>query len=476
MKDTKPSLWESFLVIALLIVMLMINIFFNKDDTLQGGSQIALLLTALVAGYIAWKNGIPYKKLEKGMMQTISSSLPALIILLLVGSLAATWMISGIIPTIINYSLYILRPAYFLPAVMVICSIVSLATGSSWSTIATIGVALLSTGSFLGINEAATAGAIISGAYLGDKISPMSDTTNLASASVGVDLFVHIKYMISSTSLYSMILSLIIYTAISLFGRHTGVVDVTQIQMMLNDNFNITPLVFIIPVIVGIMIYKKLPASVTLFVGALLGLAAAAIFQPELLHKMAASNNLNYFTTLVSPLYRGSVIDMGDPVISDLLTTKGMAGMLNTVWLILSAMIFGGIMVAGGFLQRLTNLLLARVHSDAGLVTTTSLACVFFNMTTSDQFITIILSGKMFEESFKKRKLAPEVLSRTIEDSGTVTSVLVPWNSCGATQSAILGVATLAYLPFAFFCYISPIMTILSGITGVLLKKKLRIN
>lgn len=458
----KPSLFQSIFSLVILIVLLAVNVLFLKDDFLGGGTQLALLLSALVAGLMAWSNGVKWKEIESEINNTLASSMSAIVVLLFVGSIASTWMISGVIPALIHYGLFILQPAWFLPAVVVIASLVSVATGSSWSTIATIGVAMLGIGHSLGFNDAVVAGAIISGAYFGDKVSPLSDTTNLASSVVGTGLFTHVKYM-TTTTVPSIAVTLIIFTVMSLCGKTSGQIDINGLHESITDTFNISPLIFIIPLIVGYMIKKKIPASITLFAGSLLALGYAAIFQHDLLHTIAAGSGKNVFTVLMGSFYQGGTIETGDAAVTDLLATGGMKGMLNTVWLILCAMTYGGVIVAGGFLERITSAIISKVNSVGGLITATGISCIVFNATTADQYITLVLGGRMFSDAYRKRGLKPEVLSRTIEDCGTVTSVLVPWSSCGATQSSVLGVATLAYLPFAFFCWISPIMSMLSG-------------
>ena len=466
----KPTLFQSILALAILIALLVLNVLFLGDDFLEGGTQLALLLAALAAGIIAWRNGVKWNTIEKEINNTLSSSMSAIIVLLFVGSTASTWMISGVIPALIHYGLFILRPAWFLPAAVVIASVVSVATGSSWSTIATIGVAMLGIGHSLGFNDAVTAGAIISGAYFGDKISPLSDTTNLASSVAEVGLFTHVRYM-TTTTIPSIVLTILIFAAISLFGAKSGNIDIDGLHQAITGTFNISPLVFIVPLAVGVMIAKKVPAAITLFAGSLLALAYAAIFQGELLHSLSAANSTNIFTVLSGAFYKGGYIETGNPAVSELLSTGGMKGMLNTVWLILCAMTYGGVMIAGGFLETITSSILSKVRSDGGLITAAGISCIVFNATTADQYITLVLGGKMFSQSFREHRLKPEVLSRTIEDCGTVTSVLIPWSSCGATQSSVLGVATLAYLPFAFFCWISPLMSMLSGWTGRRLRK-----
>ncbi len=468
---TEPSLLQSVATIGMLVGFLLLNMLFLKDDLLEGGNQMALLLAALSAGAIAIYNGVKWEKLQKGIVDTIAQAMNAIIVLLFIGTLASTWMLSGIIPALIHYGLYILQPSYFLPAVVVLSAAISVGTGSSWSTIATVGVAFLGIGHSLGFSDAITAGAIISGAYFGDKISPLSDTTNLASAIAGVDLFKHVRYMLKTT-VPTVTITIIVFAIISLVSNRSGDINVDRIHTAITGTFNITPWLFIVPAVVGFMIYKKLPAVVTLFIGALLGLLAAQIFQSDLILALkSGSDPSNTFSVLMKTLYKGNEIVTSDPSIDRLLATSGMAGILNTIWLIMSAMIFGGVMMAGGFLQKITTTLIAKVSSTGGLVTTTAASCLLSNIVTADQFITLVISGKMYSEAFKRQKLAPEVLSRTIEDCGTVTSVLIPWNSCGATQATVLGVSATSFIPFAIFCWLSPIMSILFAWFNIKIKR-----
>ena len=372
----------------------------------------------------------------------------------------------------IYYGLQIVNPTYFLIAACIVSAIISLVTGSSWSTIATIGVALLGIGKAIGMSEAMVAGAIISGAYFGDKMSPLSDTTNLAPAMAGVDLFTHISYM-SYTTIPSICITLIIFLFLGLnLDTQTSADDISTIQNAINSKFNISIWLFTVPAIVIGLIIKKIPAIPALFIGTILGGIAAIIFQTEIITELGGSNNYfqNSFTVLMDSMARDVSIVTENGMINELLSTGGMNGMLNTVWLILCAMCFGGSMEASGFLNKLSTSFMKMATNTASLVATTSGTCVFFNLTASDQYLSIIVPGKMFTETYKKNGLAPENLSRTLEDSGTVTSVLIPWNTCGATQASVLGVSTLTYLPFCFFNIISPFMTMLYAIIGIKIK------
>ena len=473
MYKTKPvSLSIALVPILFLITLLSLNVYYYGDDALSGANQMTLLLSGAFCSFLAIIRGTPWSKILEGIRSSISDTLPALLILLLIGALAGTWLISGIVPAMIYYGLQIVNPTYFLIAACIVSAIISLVTGSSWSTIATIGVALLGIGKAIGMSEAMVAGAIISGAYFGDKMSPLSDTTNLAPAMAGVDLFTHIRYM-SYTTIPSICITLIIFLFLGLnLDTQTSADDISTIQNAINSKFNISIWLFTVPAIVIGLIIKKIPAIPALFIGTILGGIEAIIFQTEIITELGGSNNYfqNSFTVLMDAMARDVSIVTENGMINELLSTGGMNGMLNTVWLILCAMCFGGSMEASGFLNKLSTSFMKMATNTASLVATTTGTCVFFNLTASDQYLSIIVPGKMFTETYKKNGLAPENLSRTLEDSGTVTSVLIPWNTCGATQASVLGVSTLTYLPFCFFNIISPFMTMMYAIIGIKIK------
>ena len=470
MYKTNPvSLSIALLPIFFLITLLSLNVYYYGDDALSGANQMTLLLSGAFCSLLAIIRGTSWHDIIEGIRNSISDTLPALLILLLIGALAGTWLISGIVPAMIYYGLQIVNPTYFLIAACLVSAIISLVTGSSWSTIATIGVALLGIGKAVGMSEAMVAGAIISGAYFGDKMSPLSDTTNLAPAMAGVDLFTHIRYM-SYTTIPSICITLIIFLFLGLnLDTQTSADDISIIQNAINSKFNISIWLFSVPAIVIGLIIKKIPAIPALFIGTILGGIAAIIFQTEIITELGRSNNYfqNSFTVLMDAMARDVSIVTENSMINELLSTGGMNGMLNTVWLILCAMCFGGSMEASGFLNKLSTSFMKMATNSASLVATTTGTCVFFNLTASDQYLSIIVPGKMFSDSYKKNGLAPENLSRTLEDSGTVTSVLIPWNTCGATQASVLGVSTLTYLPFCFFNIISPFMTMIYAIIGI---------
>ena len=468
------SFFGALLPIIFLIALLSFNVYLYGDDSLGGANQLALLLSAAFATIMGLKSGTSWKSILKGVSNSIASTTPAIIILLLIGSLAGTWLISGIVPTMIYYGLQILNPKIFLVAAAIICAIVSLASGSSWSTIATVGIALLGIGNALDISNGLTAGAIISGAYFGDKMSPLSDTTNLAPAMAGTDLFTHIRYMMYTT-IPSFVISLLIFLFIGLSMDNTqNSNDITNLLMAIESSFNISPWLFLVPVIVLLLIMKKVPALPALFAGTLLGGIFAIIFQSHLIIELSGIDS-NFFqasyVSIINAMGSETSINTSNEMINDLLSSGGMYGMLNTIWLIICAMCFGGVMEASGALKKISQSIIQYAESTGSVIATTACTCLFFNVTASDQYLSIVVPGRMYADTFKDKGLAPENLSRTLEDSGTVTSVLVPWNTCGATQSAVLGVATMTYLPFCFFNIISPLMTILYAYLGFKIKK-----
>ena len=470
----KPGLFISLLPILFLIVLLTSNVFLF-DDVLDGPNQISLLLAASVGVIVAYKLGYKWDAINHRVIKTIGSAMPSMLILLLIGSLAGTWLISGVVPVMVFYGLDIINPKIFLFTAVVVSSIVSLVTGSSWSTIATIGVALLGIGKAMGFNEAIVAGAIVSGAYFGDKISPLSDTTNLAPAMAGTDLFTHIRYM-TQTTVPSMSITLIIFLIIGFsYDYQSNAVDISGVQQAIDATFNTTPWLLLVPVLLFTVIMFKMPPLPSLMIGTLLGGVFAVIFQPDIIRSIGDGATNSYmhssYVGVMRAMFGDIQLSTTDANVNELLSTSGMKGMLNTVWLILTAMVFGGVMEAGGLLERITRPIVEHAKSTGSLVTATVLSCIFFNATASDQYISIVVPGRMFKDTFAKKGLKPEVLSRTLEDSGTMTSVLIPWNTCGATQAKVLGVATVSYLPFAFFNLISPLMSIFFAYMNIKIRK-----
>lgn len=473
-KYRKVPLLLAFFPILFLIGLLGLNVYVFSDP-LGGPNQVALILSAAVAACVGWYLGFSWSKLLEGVLQSIHSSMGAILILLVIGALAGTWMISGVVPTMIYYGLKILNPTIFLVAACIVSAIVSIATGSSWSTVATVGVALLGIGMAMEINEGMVAGAIISGAYFGDKMSPLSDTTNLAPAMAGTDLFTHIRYM-TFTTIPTLIITLIIFTILGFsVAGNTETANIDSLLQALESKFYISPVLFIVPVIVIFLIIKKVDALPALLVGVLLGGVAAVIFQPNLIKELSGLKENNYlksaYISVMNAMSSKTSIVTEIQSVNDLLSTRGMAGMLNTIWLIVCAMCFGGIMEACGLLQKITDSVVKLAKSSGSLIATTAGSCIFFNATASDQYLAIVVPGKMFAKTYQKRGLAPENLSRTLEDSGTVTSVLFPWNTCGATQASVLGVATGTYWMYCFFNLISPLMTIAFGYFNIKIRK-----
>lgn len=485
----EPTLFESFIPIIFLILLLVINVGIFGSEALGGSNQIVLILSAGVATIVAIRIGYKWEDIQNGVVKSISSAMASILILLLIGSLAGTWMLSGVVPAMIYYGLQILNPTIFLVAACIVCSIVSVATGSSWTTAATVGIALIGIGQALGISEGLVAGAILSGAYFGDKMSPLSDTTNLAPAMAGTDLFTHIRYM-TITTVPSILLSLAIFLLIGLSNSADGAIEgKAAILASIDGAFNINGWLFIVPVVVVVLIVKKMPALPALLIGTLLGAVFALIFQPDLVAQVAATASYdgklhddffgispaitNGFIGTMQAMFGDISFNTGNAVLDDqgLLSASGMAGMLGTIWLIISAMIFGGVMEGAGMLKRIASAIISKVNSTGSLVTSTVGTCIFFNGTASDQYLALVVPGRMYADTYRKKGLAPENLSRTLEDSGTVTSVLIPWNTCGAYHASVLGVATGTYFMYCFFNIISPFMTILVAYTGYKIKK-----
>ncbi len=472
----EPTLTQAFIPIIFLTVLLFINVWIFTSNSLDGSNQIVLLLASAVAGLVAGKLGVKWETIQGRIVRSIGSAMPAIIILFFIGSLSGTWMLSGIVPTMIYYGLQILNPTIFLFATVIICAIVSLATGSSWSTVATIGLALLGIGRALGLEDGIIAGAIISGAYFGDKMSPLSDTTNLAPAMAGTDLFTHIRYM-SYTTVPSIGITLVIFLLIGIFGSASGTTqDIQPVLDALDGSFYISGWLFLVPVAVIVMIAKKVPAAPALLIGTLLGAVFAFVFQGSLVERLGQqiytpNDTFNFpfsaeFATIMTAMYGSLSVETSSQSVNDLLSTGGMAGMLNTIWLIVTAMIFGGVMESAGLLKRIATWVISMVNSTGSLIAATTGSCVFFNITASDQYLAIVVPGRMYADMYRKRGLMPENLSRTLEDTGTVTSVLIPWNTCGATQASVLGVSTFTYAPYCFFNIIGPFMTLLFGYMG----------
>ena len=476
-KNRELKLWEALIPVFALIGMLAYNVLFAyngpDDNALDGSNQFILLLGGAIAAIMGYFTKVPFHKMLDEVANNIKSTASAILILLMVGALAGTWMVSGIIPSMIYYGLQILSPAVFLPATLIICSVISIATGSSWTTSATVGIALIGIGGALGFDLGMVAGAVISGAYFGDKLSPMSDTTNLAPAMAGTDLFTHIKYM-TLTTIPTYIITLILFIVLGLSVDVNGDVNINELLTSIETSFHVTPWLFLVPVIVIGLIVKKTEPLVALLVGTLLAGIFAIIFQPEIVTQITGADSLTFksaYKGVMQAITTEVIVPTENKTLADLFTSGGMAKMLPTIWLILCAMVFGGIMDAIGALTRISESLLKLAHTTFGLFASTVGSCLALNITASDQYLAIVVPGKMFAKAYRDKGLAPENLSRTLEDTGTVTSVLVPWNTCGAYQAGTLGVSTLDYLPYAFFNIISPFMTLIFAAFNIKIKQ-----
>lgn len=461
--EREISLFQSLIPITILVALLAINVYVFRDDALSGTNQFILLIGGSVATVVGLYNKVSYDKILNQIINNIRDTSGAIFILLLVGALSGTWLLSGIIPNMIYYGLQILHPAIYLPACVIITSVISIATGSSWTTSATVGIALVGIGNALGMPLGVIGGAVISGAYFGDKLSPLSDTTNLAPIMAGTDLFTHIKYMLYTT-VPTYIVTLLLFIGLGIVYGTGGDIDTTETLNAISDTFYITPWLFLVPVFVVFLIVKKVQPIAALMLGTLLGGVFALIFQPNIVVAVSGENSFSFYSA-----YKGIMLALTSDIrilspmesLNGLFEAGGMASMLNTVWLILCAMFFGGAMEAIGALEKISLALLNIANTIFGLFASTVASCLAINLMTSDQYLSIVVPGKMFADAYKAKGLAPENLSRTLEDSGTVTSVLIPWNTCGAYHSGVLGIPTLTYLPYAFFNYLSPFVTLL---------------
>lgn len=467
-------IWIACVPLVLLVALIACVVAVFGDEALAGASQIALIIasaTCVAIGFFTHRT--TWQDFENAVVEKMAGISNAVIILLLIGALGSSWMVSGVVPLLIYYGMEILHPLWFLVSACVICAVVSVMTGSSWTTIATIGIALMGIGHALGFSEGWIAGAIISGAYFGDKISPLSDTTVLASSSAGTPLFSHIRYMMYTT-VPTFVLTLVIFAVAGFALGGEGSSSVEQVREGLSHTFSLTPWLLLVPVLTALMIARRLPSMVVLFLSTLLGCIFAVIFQGDLLDQIAGHD----FSGLPQR-FRGAMIlvsgetalDTGMPSLNDLVATKGMSGMMGTIWLILCATIFGASMTVTGMVDSIMHAVIRLVHSTVSLVASTSFVGFFLNIVTADQYLSIILTNSMFKDTYQKNGYEPQLLSRTTEDSVTVTSVLVPWNTCGMTQASVLGVSTFAYLPYCFFNYLSPFMTIFMAASGYKIRR-----
>lgn len=453
--------------LVLLVALIGFVVYVFGNDSLSGASQVALIFasafcvgTGLIGGYLTFDD------FEKAVSNNISSVSQSIIILLLIGAIGGVWMVSGVVPTMIYYGLQIINPHWFLLSACVICAFVSVMTGSSWTTVATIGVALMSIGHALGFQDGWVAGAIISGAYFGDKVSPLSDTTVMASSTVGTPLFQHIHYLMYTT-VPTFIITIIIFTVVGLMHPIVGQSGVELTRQTLSQTFNLSPWLLLVPVLTGIMIARKLPSILILFLAVVLACVAALIFQRPLIYEIAGHGGIDgLFRGVFVSIYDVTGIETGDESLNSLVATRGMSGMMGTIWLIICAMVFGGAMTATHMLESIMFSIRRLAHNRTTMVGSTVFTGVFLNLTASDQYLSIILTSSMYKDLYRQHGYESRLLSRTCEDSATVTSVLVPWNSCGMTQSSVLGVSTLVYLPYCFFNLLSPLMSLFVAALG----------
>lgn len=480
-RPESPSGLVSLIPFVVLVTALIFVIKIFGADALSGASQVALMFSAGVVVAISMVlYRIPWKVFEESILDNIHAVGTSIIILLLIGAVSGSWMISGVVPTMIYYGMKVIVPEIFLFATCAISALIAVMTGSSWTTIATVGVALVGIGTAQGYEPGWIAGAIISGAYFGDKVSPLSDTTVLASSSAGTPLFTHIRFMMVTT-VPSFIITLVIFLVVSLMHENTSAVQAADFSHDLKAAFNITPWLFLVPVVTALLIVKKVSAIVTLFIASLIAGIAALLFQPHILAEVASgaaadpSAGLSFtdgFKGLFISYYGSTAIDTGNAALNDLVTTRGMTGMLSTVFLIIAAGTFGGTLVGSGMLQSLTGLLTRFIRRRVSMVASTVGTGVFANMITGDQYLSIILTSSLYKELYQERGYESKLLSRSVEDSATVVSVLIPWNSCGMTQATVLKISTLEYLPYCFFNILSPFMSIFIAAIGYKIVRK----
>lgn len=480
-KDKNPSALVSLLPFVFLVAALSIVIYVFGTDALSGASQVALLFAAgftVILSMVLYKTS--WKVFEESILENITSVGTSIVILLLIGAVSGSWMVSGVVPTMIYYGMKVIFPEIFLFASCVISALIAVMTGSSWTTIATIGVALVGIGTAQGYEPGWIAGAIISGAYFGDKISPLSDTTVLASSSAGTPLFTHIKFMMVTT-VPSFVITLIIFLIVSFLHNSSSSTHVADFAHDLKNTFNISPWLLLVPVLTGVLIARKVSAIATLFIAAVIAGVAALICQPEIIRYIAdpgatfTDKGLSFVDGFkgISIMYYGATsVDTGNEALNSLVSTRGMTGMLSTVFLIIAASCFGGTLVGGGMLQSLTDALVRFVHKRVSMVASTVGTGIFANMITGDQYLSILLTSSLYKKLYEERGYKSKLLSRSVEDSATVTSVLIPWNSCGMTQATVLKVATLEYLPYCFFNLLSPLMSIFIAAIGYKIVRK----
>lgn len=458
-----PSPLISLLPLVVLVLMLVATIRAYGSDSLLGASQVTLLVVSAFCVLLGTTVlGVPWADFERMITKNVASVTSAIIILLLIGALSGTWMVSGVVPSLIYYGVKIIHPDVFLASTCIISALVSVMTGSSWTTIATIGIALMGIGRAQGFDDGWIAGAIISGAYFGDKISPLSDTTVLASGAVGVPIFKHIRYMLITT-IPSLIIALIIFTFAGFMQQSNSSAEIEQFTFALAGQFHISAWLLVVPVLTGVMIARKVPPIATLFLSTLLAVVFSLVFQSDALREIAGGD---LFKGAMQSVYGQTSLSTSNPMLTSLVATRGMAGMMGTIWLIICAMCFGGAMEAGGMVRGITQMFVRMIRGRVSLVASTVCSGLMLNLAVADQYICVLLTGNMFKKIYDRQQYERRLLSRTTEDSVTVTSVLVPWNTCGMTQSTVLGVPTLTYLPYCFFNLISPLMSICVAALG----------
>ena len=480
-RGEKPSWKVSLIPFIFLIAVLVLVIKVFGSDALAGGSQVALLMASGVVvaiSMISYK--IPWKEFEEGIVDNIRAVGSSILILLLIGAVAGSWMVSGVVPTMIYYGMKVIFPSIFLFATCAICALISIMTGSSWTTIATVGVALIGIGTAQGYEPGWIAGAIISGAYFGDKVSPLSDTTVLASSSAGTPLFTHIRFMMITT-VPSFVIAMLVFLVVSIMHETPSQIETADFSHDLLSTYNISPWLLLVPVFTGLLISRKVPAILTLFVASVIAGIFALIFQPHILGAVAMDSLpdrsmplsfLDGFKGLFVSYYGSTAIETGNAALNDLVSTRGMSGMMNTIFLIIAAVTFGGTLVGSGMLQSITEMLTRYIKRRVTMVSSTVGTGIFANMITGDQYLSIILTSSLYKKLYEERGYEPQLLSRSVEDSSTVVSVLIPWNSCGMTQATVLKVSTLHYLPYCIFNLISPLMSILIASIGYKIARK----
>lgn len=480
-RGEKPSWKVSLIPFIFLIAVLVLVIKVFGSDALAGGSQVALLMASGVVvaiSMIFYK--IPWKEFEEGIVDNIRAVGSSILILLLIGAVAGSWMVSGVVPTMIYYGMKVIFPSVFLFASCAICALISIMTGSSWTTIATVGVALIGIGTAQGYEPGWIAGAIISGAYFGDKVSPLSDTTVLASSSAGTPLFTHIRFMMITT-VPSFVIAMLVFLVVSIMHETPSQIETADFSHDLLNTYNISPWLLLVPVFTGLLISRKVPAILTLFVASVIAGIFALIFQPHILGAVAMDSLpdrsmplsfLDGFKGLFVSYYGSTAVETGNAALNDLVSTRGMSGMMNTIFLIIAAVTFGGTLVGSGMLQSITEMLTRYIKRRVTMVSSTVGTGIFANMITGDQYLSIILTSSLYKKLYEERGYEPQLLSRSVEDSSTVVSVLIPWNSCGMTQATVLKVSTLHYLPYCIFNLISPLMSILIASIGYKIARK----